>query len=282
LIAELPRVIYPQRMESLARPILRTESRQSALLAVLLFITLCLVPAGREARAAGEKAATVDLSPQNGRKALVLGKGFPFTDANGSMTHPQCAKINFLNLMGNPDNRPGQGWTCDMSYDVMKRVGLDPETASIDTLLDYIGQHHLGYRIIIVNHGPVVGFGTSALANGLMPFGLHWGNTAVRINDNGLGASIRVAGGTTANALSYGPGLEFFDAIRRGAPEGMIDDAAESWANQVVAARFARIWTRIPITTSGTRASICASRPVITPAGGASGTASAGRTKRPR
>src|SRR5579862_3948847 len=56
------------------------------------------------------------------RKALVIGRGLPVKDADGGPTHPQGAKNNFLALVGNPLNDPKKGWTCDLSYDLMKSL----------------------------------------------------------------------------------------------------------------------------------------------------------------
>src|SRR4051812_29892083 len=74
------------------------------------------------------------------RKALALGRGFPQTEAGGGPTHPQGAKDNFLKLMGNPKNDPKKNWTCDLSYDLMLKLGMDPKTTSYEKLFEYMGK----------------------------------------------------------------------------------------------------------------------------------------------
>jgi hypothetical protein len=75
-----------------------------------------------------------------------------------------------------------------------------------------------------------------ALDNGMMPFAAQGNNNPGQRFADGLGlrAAVAVAGGVTANTTSYGPGVEFIDSLPNG-------DAAQSWANQVLAAKFARV-----------------------------------------
>lgn len=189
--------------------------------------------------AAGAEAAA------NQRKALVIGRGDPYREPNGGMTHPQGAKSNFLKLVGNPSNDPAKGWTADLSWDLLTKLGMDPVNTPVETLFNYIGQHHLGYRIVIQNSalGSQASFWSVALDNGMMPFAPQGNNTpGLRIDcAPGFGPAVAVGGGVEANAYSYGPSLEFFDALPVWASHANFEDAAQSWANQAVAAKFAKV-----------------------------------------
>ena len=182
------------------------------------------------------------------RKALVMGRGDPFRDSNGNQTHPQGAKNNFLKYVGNPANDPAKGWTCDMSWDLMERLGMDPNKTTPEELFAYIGQHQLGYHIVMQNGagGANLPFWGAAVDNGIMPFAPHGNNTAhLRLDDAiGLKAAVSVGGGFSETHSTYGPGLELFDAV----PDhtGFGEDAAQSWANQMLAAKFAKILDRHP------------------------------------
>ncbi|HYG35435.1 MAG TPA: hypothetical protein VEC99_11655, partial [Clostridia bacterium] len=181
-------------------------------------------------------AAPIESMPP--RKALVLGRADP-----GS--HPDAARNYFLRMVGNPQNDPRKGWICDFSWDVMKRFGLDPTNTSSAELFDFIGEHRLGYRIVIAC-GP---FGSTAphwgkaLDNGMMPFAPQGNNVSgLRVEDRlGLRSAIGVAGGNKVNVTSYGPGVEFIDALPVTIGNPSFEDAAQSWANQVVAGRFAHV-----------------------------------------
>ncbi|MDB6121749.1 MAG: hypothetical protein JWQ71_742 [Pedosphaera sp.] len=178
------------------------------------------------------------------RKALALGRGLPQTEAGGGPTHPQSAKDNFLKLIGNPKNNSKKGWTCDLSYDLMLKLGMDPKTTSYEKLFEYIGRHHLGYRIVLLNMpaGQGAGFWGAAVDNGMMPFAPHFNNSKTRYEDPvGIKAAVSVGGGAGANYYSYGPSLEFYDALPKWMSAQNYEDAAESWANQVVATKFTRI-----------------------------------------
>jgi hypothetical protein len=180
----------------------------------------------------------------NQRKALVLGRGLPLKEANGGSTHPQGAKDTFLKLVGNPGNKTKKGWTCDLSYDLMLRLGMNPRTTSYETLFRYIGAHHLGYRIVINNSvaGESMPFWDVAIDNGMMPFAPHFNNAHARVEDPmGIKAASGVGGGSKVNVYSYGPSLEFHDALPMWLTRQNFEDAAESWANQAVAAKFAKI-----------------------------------------
>jgi hypothetical protein len=184
-------------------------------------------------------------SVRHQRKALVLGRGLPQTVADGGPTHPQGAKDNFLKLMGNPKNDPRKGWTCDLSWDLMKQLGMDPETTSVEKLFRYIGEHHLGYRIVMQNMpaGQSMSWWGAAVDNGMMPFAPHYMNSHVKYNDPvGIKAAVSVGGGTRANHLSFGQSLEFYDALPAWISSGgKYEDTAESWSNQALAAKFAKI-----------------------------------------
>ncbi|MDB6064053.1 MAG: hypothetical protein JWR26_261 [Pedosphaera sp.] len=179
----------------------------------------------------------------HGRKALVFGGGGPSRPGSGP-SHPQAAKNNFLALMKNPDNNPKKGWTCDLSYDLMKSLGMDPSKTTLPALCDYLGKHDLGYRIfMIAGAGTGLFPGDLLTTNGMMPFCAHANNIpGYRLEDRtGIGGFMAVGGGTGANFYSYGPSLEFYDALPSWMSAGHYEDAAESWANQALAARFARI-----------------------------------------
>jgi hypothetical protein len=165
------------------------------------------------------------------RKALVIGQSFPGSHAEG-------AKNNFLRLVNNPSNSPTVGWTCDFSHDVMLSLNLNPTNATFEQLFDAIRRKRLGYRIVMQNgaRGATLPFWTNALDSGIMPFAPQGNNDpGMRFDDPpGLFPAVSVAGGITDNASSYGPGVEFIDALPNG-------DSAQSWANQAVAAKFAKI-----------------------------------------
>jgi hypothetical protein len=180
------------------------------------------------------------------RKALVIGEG----DAPGAgLGHPQAAKNNFLRYVGNPSNDPAKGWTCDLSWDLMTQLGMDPKRTTLEELFAYIGKHQLGYRIAMRNfaHTANDSFWAAAVDNGIMPFAAHGDNTAQRIERSpGLQSCVAVAGGRSKRENTYGPSLEFFDAVPSG-PGGLLgEDTAQSWANQMLAAKFAKILDRHP------------------------------------
>src|SRR6266496_5396086 len=183
----------------------------------------------------------VVLTPGNHRKALVLGSARRLP--GDGPTHPEGARSNFLKLVGNPGNDPGKGWTCDLSWDLMLSLGMDPTNTPPETLFNYIGQHGLGYRIVINNSasGQSLPFWGLAVDNGMMPFAPQGYNAAgVRLDDAiGIKAAVSVAGGRTENLTTYGSGVEFFDALPIWASSANFEDAVQSWANQAVAAKFA-------------------------------------------
>src|SRR5690606_26174272 len=121
---------------------------------------------------------TVNLDPRNQRKALVLGSALRRNPSDGP-THPEGAKMNFLKLVGNPSNDPRKGWTCDLSWDLMKKLGMNPTNTPVETLFRYIGEHKLGYRIVLNNgaSGCSLPFWGVALDNGMMPFAPQGNNT---------------------------------------------------------------------------------------------------------
>jgi hypothetical protein len=180
------------------------------------------------------------------RKALVIGEG----DAPGAgLGHPQAAKNNFLRYVGNPSNDPAKGWTCDLSWDLMTQLGMDPNKTTPEELFDYIGQHQLGYRIAMRNfaHTANDSFWAAAVDNGIMPFAPHGDNSDKHIDRPlGLQPCVAVAGGRSKRENTYGPSLEFFEAVPSG-PGGLLgEDTAQSWANQMLAAKFAKILDRHP------------------------------------
>jgi hypothetical protein len=199
--------------------------------------------------AAAQTVFTADgLIPPAGpgqRRALIIGRGEPFRDPDGGWTHPQRGKTTFLDLYGNVPNDPAKGWTCDLSWDLMLRFGLNPTNATPETLFNYLGQHHLGYRIAMNNvvWGQTASYWGCALDNGIMPFAPHYNNqTGLRFDDPiGIRAAVSVAGGTRVNNNSYGQSLEFIDAVPVRGSNPFWEDTAQSWANQALAARFARI-----------------------------------------
>jgi hypothetical protein len=148
------------------------------------------------------------------------------------------ARLTFLRCVGNPDNDPAKGWTCDFSEDLMRRFGMNLTNTSPEALFNYLGQHQLGYRIAIVcgPEGNAASFWGSAVDNGIMPFAPQGDNNPRRRVDDpiGLRTAVGVAGGITYNLSSYGPGVEFVDY-------GSVQDYAQSWACQGTAARFAHI-----------------------------------------
>jgi hypothetical protein len=203
-------------------------------------------------------------APATHRRAIVIGRGEPFRDPDGGKSHPQLAKEHFLKLVGNPDNDPAKGWTVELSWDLMLRHGFDPKTDCYEAFFNFIGRNHPEFRILIQN-GPggadAAAWGT-AVDNGMIAFAPHGNNMVnLRIPDEvGIKACCSVAGGYSWRENSYGPGLEFFDAMPDNSPHG--ENAWQSWANQALAAKCARVFDMHPTTTTGMHASICArSRP---------------------
>jgi hypothetical protein len=122
---------------------------------------------------------------------------------------------------------------------------MNPTNAELETLFEYIGKRHLGYRIVINNGAsgyslPIWGV---AVDNGMMPFAPQGNNTrGLRLDDLiGIRAAISVAGGAGQNSTTYGPAVEIIDALPLWASHSNFEDAAQSWANQAAAAKFARI-----------------------------------------
>ncbi len=179
----------------------------------------------------------------NQRKAIMMGFGDPRKNPDGSATHPQRAKMTFLNLVGNLENDPKKGWTCEFEYDLKVKFGMDPDHTPAEKLFEYIGKHHLGYRIAM-NCGPygqTAPYWRAAVDNGIMPFAPQGNNmTGTRFDDPvGIRCAVSVAGGRAENITSYGQSLEFIDAVPAGHTK--YEDTAQSWANQSVAAKFARV-----------------------------------------
>ena len=190
--------------------------------------------------------ALAERAPANEqRKALVMGRGDPLRDPEGSLSHPQQAKRTFLRLVGNLENDPAKGWTCDIDWDLKVRLGLNPTNTTPEALFNYIGQHHLGYRIAMNCYawGQTEPYWASAVDNGIMPFAPHCNNNAgFRFDDPiGIRAAVSVAGGRTVNATTYGQSLEFIEAVLEWGPNPQYEDTAQSWANQGLAAKFARV-----------------------------------------
>jgi hypothetical protein len=179
------------------------------------------------------------------RKAIMMG-GDPSHDP---ASHPERARRTFLRLVENLKNDPAKGWTCDMDWDLKVRFGMNPTNTPAEALFNYIGQHHLGYRIAMNCYpsGHLAAYWRCAVENGIMPFAPHGYNSFVRIDEPaGMGAAVSVAGGTVANATTYGPGLEFIEAVLEWGPNPKYEDTAQSWANQGLAAKFARVLDQHP------------------------------------
>jgi hypothetical protein len=134
-----------------------------------------------------------------------------------------------------------------MSWDVMVRSGLNPTNTTAEDLFRYIGERKLGYRIVINNwpNGQDAPAWDVAVANGMMVFAAHFNNTPnYRFDDPiGIKSAVSVGGGGPAgNVLTYGQSLEFHDALPVGWHGNRdAEDPAQSWANQMVAAKFARV-----------------------------------------
>jgi hypothetical protein len=126
----------------------------------------------------------------------------------------------------------------------MQQLGKDPQKTDTKEFFVYLHTNRLGYRIAF-NCGP---FGSSAdywgtaVDCGIMPFAPHGNNNSQRFPEGlGLQAAVAVAGGTTRNLNSYGPGLEFIDALALGVGSKTHEIAVQSYANQRTASRFAKI-----------------------------------------
>ncbi len=211
--------------------------RLAGFVLVSVVLVACVSGAQRKAAVATSEnppqaAAAIPAKPSHQRKALVLGSANRAPGAG--MTHAEGAKVNFLKLVGNPANDPKKGWTCDMSWDLMRSLGMNPTNTPIEELFDYIGRHQLGYRIVINNGagGYAMRFWGRALDNGMMPFAPQGNNTAgFRFEATpGLHAAISVAGGSRMNTSSYGPAVELIDALPVWASHSNFEDAAQSWA----------------------------------------------------
>ena len=159
--------------------------------------------------------------------------------------HAQRARMHFLMLVGNPGNDPAKGWTCDLEWDLKLRLGMNPTNTSAVELFNYIGQHRLGYRIAMscMQMSQTAGYWGCALDNGILPFAPHYNNNAnYRFDDPiGIRAAVSVAGGVVNNGSTYGQSLEFFDAVPEWTPHPTFEDTAQSWANQNLAAKCARL-----------------------------------------
>jgi len=201
--------------------------------------SLAVLFAGSIPWALSAQAPGATLKPEAQRKALVMGIGGP------EHSHPESAKKFFLVCVGNPSNDPAKGWTCDFSWDVMKRIGLDPRRTSEEILFAELDRRQMGYRIAIAC-GPnsiTLPYWGAALDHGIMPFAAQGNNVPqLRIPDEiGLRGAVGVAGGSYTNLTSYGPGVEFIDALARGVSSPYYEEAVQSYSNQRVAARFAKI-----------------------------------------
>ncbi len=203
-----------------------------------LLTLLSLLLAGQGVLAAPSSVLSAGSSQ---RKALFTGPGETWPEP----THSQYGRTTFLRCAGNPANDPAKGWTCDMTWDVMLRLGLDPTNTPTETLFQLNGSRRLGYRIAM-NNGPggqTASYWGCAVDNGIMPFAPHYNNNnGLRFDDPiGIRSAISVAGGVVRNVTSYGQSLEFIEAVP--GPDGnpLRGDTAQSWANQALAAKFARI-----------------------------------------
>ena len=76
-----------------------------------------------------------------------------------------------------------------------------------------------------------------------MPIAPHCNNNpGLRFDDPiGIRAAISVAGGAVTNSTSYGQSLEFIEAIPVEGSKPLQEGTAQSWVNQQLAAKFARI-----------------------------------------
>ena len=127
----------------------------------------------------------------------------------------------------------------------MLRLGLDPTNTTPETLFNYLGQHHLGYRIAMNNYvsGQTASYWGWRWTTASCPSRLITTTTATSglTTRSAFGPAISVAGGARANDTSYGQSLEFIDAVPVRGSKPLWEDAAQSWANQALAAKFARI-----------------------------------------
>jgi hypothetical protein len=179
------------------------------------------------------------------RQALMTGPPAAWRDRDGTRTHSQNGMLGFLRYIGNPANDPAKGWTCDMTGDAMLRLGLSPTNTLDAILFQQIGRHRLGYRIAM-NNGPAgqtASYWGCAVDNGIMPFAPHYNNMpGLRFDDPiGIRAAVSVAGGPVTNVTSYGPSLEFIEAIPVPGSQPLQEQTGQSWVNQALAAKFARI-----------------------------------------
>lgn len=195
-------------------------------------LILCLILGSLDLR--GQEYGT----RRGNTKALAMGIGAPLSP------HAEAAKRHFLQSMGNPNNDPAKGWTCEFTSDLMRQFGKDPQKTKDSEFFAFLKEHHPGYRIAI-NCGP---FGASAdyweaaADCGIMPFAAHGNNDQQRFPEGlGLRAAVAVAGGTTHNLNSYGPGVEFIDALALGVGSTTHEIAVQSYANQRTASRFAKL-----------------------------------------
>ncbi len=206
-------------------------------------VTLMLLGSMLGARPGVAQGSAGHYPEANQRKAIMMGRSpFPGEPSDG---HAPRARMTFLRLVGNLENDPAKGWTCDMEWDLKVRLGMDPTNTPAETLFNYIGRHRLGYRIAM-NCGPMgqtSKYWRCAVDNGIMPFAPHCNNMRGHRFDDPIGirAAVSVAGGRTFNVTTYGQSLEFFEAVPDWSNPPKYEDTAQSWANQGLAAKFARI-----------------------------------------
>ncbi len=91
--------------------------------------------------------------------------------------------------------------------------------------------------------GQIAPYWGCAVDNGIMPFAPHCNNDpGYRFDDPiGIRSAASVGGGRKVGENSYGPSLEFIEAVPESGPNPKYEDVAQSWANQGLAAKFARV-----------------------------------------
>ncbi len=139
-----------------------------------------------------------------------------------------------------PQQQSAVGWTCDLSYDLMGESQNEPHQCNPRGVCS---RRFDGNALVTASSGRTgrvasqLPFWTNAPGQRRLPFRSGKGTTTPGSRFGrppGLFPGVSVAGGVVENTSSYGPGVEFIDALPNG-------DAAQSWANQAVAAKFAKV-----------------------------------------
>jgi hypothetical protein len=158
-------------------------------------------------------------------KALVIGN-------EGSEAHEDSVRSYFI------DQAPT--WTCDIA-EIGSATSLTGNIVTHQTSVANCVSYAISnsYNMIIRSYTSVWSFKLEwdiAYANNIQVIHAHGSNSHILLSAPPyiMQSAICCGGGVTANARSYGDGLEFFDY-------GLTSDTQESWATAVVAGKLCNI-----------------------------------------